>query len=76
MEHDAEFYRIVRVYGLYLKNGSANDAALDCPMVTNAGNPDCAPTTPKELRFCVKIWYLFTSRGSTELCGVMTNFRE
>jgi type II secretory pathway pseudopilin PulG len=74
MESDAKFYRIVRVWGLYNKTAD-KDSSITCPTVDSSLSV-CNNDTPKELRFCVKVWYLFTSRGSTELCGVMTNFRE
>jgi hypothetical protein len=73
MEYDAKFYRIVRVRGLYNKQNGNKDEDITCATINNAA---CITATPKELRFCVKVWYLFTFRGSTELCGVMTNFRE
>ena len=62
-----DFYRIVRVYGIYKKN-EANPTAL----ATNLKNKD-----PKEMRFCVKV--LYESNGSkheNELCSIMTNFKE
>ncbi|MDR0283079.1 MAG: hypothetical protein LBI53_07535 [Candidatus Peribacteria bacterium] len=33
---------------------------------------------PKELRFCVKTFYVSPNakRGSSELCGMLTNFLE
>jgi hypothetical protein len=71
MEFDAKFYRIIRVYGVYDKKSGNQNANLGCTKVSDCNNAD-----PKELRFCVKVWYLFTFWGSTELCGVMTNFRE
>jgi hypothetical protein len=74
MESDAKFYRIVRVYGLYAKDTNSTGDAISCTTIGSCSTIN--PNKPKELRFCVKVWYLFTFRGSTELCGVMTNFRE
>ncbi len=62
-----EFYRVLRVYGVYKKNVS-NDSEL----VTDYTNSD-----PKELRFCVKVFYEFNgSHHASELCSIMTNFME
>jgi hypothetical protein len=73
MEADAKFYRIVRIYGLYNKNADNANSATSCTIENcTSGNLK----DPKELRFCVKVWHFSTFRGSTELCGVMTNFRE
>ena len=61
-----EFYRIVRVYGIYKKNVDS----IDSP----ANNQD---STPKEMRFCVKTFYkLGAWTHSLELCSMMTNFME
>ncbi len=56
-----DFYRVVRVYDVGGK-------WIGCPD---------GDACPKEMRFCVKIFYKNnTSRRSTELCSIMTNFEE
>ncbi len=63
-----EFYRVLRVFGIYCKN-SDNPDDISC-----LGYDD---TDPKELRFCVKVFYTYNGwRHSTELCSIMTNFME
>lgn len=68
-----EFYRIVRVYGIYSKNGTSptsNDEIL-------TGDPRLMDSTPKEMRFCVKTFYkMGVWAHSSELCSIMTNFME
>lgn len=67
-----KFYRIVRVYGIYCKN-SNNSNDTSCL----AGDPKEVNAAPKEMRFCVKIFYeVMWWKHSTELCGIMTNFME
>lgn len=61
-----EFYRILRVYGVYCKN--SNDP--DDESYTGVWDP-------KELRFCVKVFYEFNGwHHASELCSIMTNFME
>jgi len=64
---ETDFYRIVRVYGIYCKNSSdVNDTS--CLSDSSA---------PKEMRFCVKVFYKNNwDPHSTELCSIMTNFEE
>lgn len=57
---DGEFYRIVRVYGVF-------DKLVDC-----TDSVGC----PKEMRFCVKVFYRYQWEHETELCSIMTNFEE
>ena len=62
----AEFYRLVRVYGIYEKDVEDTDTA------TNGDD-----WTPAEMRFCVKVFYMANGgKHSTELCSLMTNFME
>ena len=63
-----EFYRIVRVFGVYKKNvdGTSTECLGDC--FTN--------WTPAEMRFCVKVFYRWNWKHSSEICGMMTNFME
>ena len=68
-----EFYRIVRIYGIYDKNKShnpwPNDEISSIDELKNAN--------PKEMRFCVKTFYkLGVWIHSSELCSIMTNFME
>lgn len=57
----SEFYRIVRVYDVV-------DKLDDC---------EDGDACPKEMRFCVKVFYRNNKvKRSTELCSIMTNFEE
>ena len=65
-----EFYRILRVYGIYKK-----DTTDDYALITDES--EMKKSSPKELRFCVKVFY--ESNGwhhASELCSIMTNFME
>ena len=64
-----EFYRIVRVFGIYCKNSNDPNQTVSN---TNCKND----SDPKEMRFCVKVFYSSQWKHSTELCGVITNFTE
>lgn len=65
-----EFYRVLRVYGVYKKNVTGSDEAI-----TDAN--DLTNSDPKELRFCVKVFYEFNWwQHASELCSIMTNFME
>lgn len=65
--NEAEFYRLVRVYGIYCKNSNNSNSTSSC-----ANKLD-----PKEMRFCVKVFYRNLSvPHSTELCSIMTNFEK
>lgn len=68
-----EFYRIVRVYGIYNKDATSptsNDAI-------SSWDPKLTDSTPKEMRFCVKTFYkMGIWNHSSELCSIMTNFME
>lgn len=56
-----DFYRLVRVYNVANKLNGCLDG----------------DACPKEMRFCVKIFYKSnTARRSSELCSIMTNFEE
>ena len=60
-----DFYRIVRVYWIYCKNSSSTTD-------TSCWNED-----PKEMRFCVKVFYRNSQwQHAKELCSIMTNFME
>ena len=64
----ATFYRIVRVYGVFCKTNESN------PNDTTSCSDD---SDPKELRFCVKVFYdVNWWHHSNELCSIMTNFME
>lgn len=66
--NETEFYRMVRVFGVYCKEeDSPNATSTACPK----------ESSPKEMRFCVKVFYTNGSaRSSSELCSIMTNFME
>lgn len=64
-----EFYRILRVFGVYEKNTTDPLRKVDALNYTNSD--------PKEMRFCVKVFYDFNGwRNTSELCSIMTNFME
>ena len=64
-----EFYRLLRVYGVYEKN-TTNDSDL-------IPNDRMRDQSPKELRFCVKVFYELNGwHHASELCSIMTNFME
>ena len=70
-----EFYRILRVYWIYCKNSQNTDdqSCLD----TSTNLRDTIIKAPKEMRFCVKVFYDGIEwKHSTELCSIMTNFME
>jgi hypothetical protein len=68
METEAEFYRVVKVFGLYDKRWTGAN--------TIVGGSFCSwNNCPKELRFCVKVFYVGAEYGFSELCSVMTNFK-
>lgn len=63
---EADFYRLVRIYGVYDKNTTS--ASIPA---TNTSN-----WSPVELRFCVKVFYRTNAPHTSELCSIMTNFEE
>ena len=63
-----DFYRIVRIFGVYNKNTSSADTVLSFE--------DSKKWIPAEMRFCVKVFYASQWKHSSEICGVMTNFME
>jgi hypothetical protein len=66
-----EFYRIVRVFGVYEKNKANNPWSSD-----EATSAQMIDWTPAEMRFCVKVFYRWNWEHSSELCSIMTNFME
>lgn len=69
LTNETKFYRIVRVFGIYNKLGSSPDI--------EAISENHKDGTPAEMRFCVKVFYMNGgTRGSSELCSIMTNFME
>lgn len=65
-----EFYRVLRVYGIFKKNVDEPNKEITSP--SNLTDSD-----PKELRFCVKVFYEFNGwHHASELCSIMTNFME
>ena len=65
-----EFYRILRVYGIYCKNNSEPNQVVDSNHCDNDSDP-------KEMRFCVKVFYEFNGwHHASELCSIMTNFMK
>lgn len=64
-----DYYRIVRIYGIYKKNVSTP--------VETADNAELQWWSPAEMRFCVKVFYeTHWSKHESELCSIMTNFME
>ncbi|MDR0859549.1 MAG: hypothetical protein LBO09_00785 [Candidatus Peribacteria bacterium] len=73
MAKEADFYRMVKVMGIYDKKGTPNSLADNTTVQESLSHQG----EPYELRFCVKTFYAGgAQRGSTELCGLMTNFKE
>lgn len=68
-----EFYRIVRVFGIYKKGGNNGDNPWPNDSVSDTEKRDW---TPSEMRFCVKVFYASQWKHATELCSIMTNFME
>lgn len=65
-----EFYRILRVYGIFKKD-------VNEPNKEITDSSDLTKSNPKELRFCVKVFYEFNGwHHASELCSIMTNFME
>ena len=65
-----EFYRVLRVFGVYCKNDTDPNQVADFSHCKN-------DTDPKELRFCVKVFYTYNGwYHASELCSIMTNFME
>lgn len=67
-----EFYRVMRVFGVYEKN-VANPNVWIADLGDDSKKKD---GTPAEMRFCVKVFYASQWKHSTEICGVLTNFKE
>ena len=68
--NDVKFYRVVRVYGVYKKNVDGSSEICNNSTCLKDGSP-------KELRFCVKVFYKNSWwKHAKELCSVMTNFME
>lgn len=64
-----DFYRVVRVYGIYKKTAEWPD--------TPADEAEIKYWSPAEMRFCVKVFYQSNwSKQETELCSIITNFME
>ena len=64
-----DFYRVLRVYGIYKKDVENSDTKCEGDCLKN--------WTAAELRFCVKVFYEAMGwQHSTELCSIMTNFME
>ena len=62
-----EFYRLLRIFGVYKK-----DTTDPLNVTTDYTNSD-----PKEMRFCVKVFYEFNGwHHASELCSIMTNFMK
>ena len=71
-----EFYRVVRIYGIYNKNVNDSSATTDIWDLIDK-EIDSKVSDPKELRFCVKVFYRNNwDPHSSELCSIMTNFEE
>ena len=60
-----KFYRVLRVYWTYCKNSSS----ISDSSCSNASDP-------KELRFCVKVYFRSRWEQDVELCSIMTNFEK
>lgn len=69
---DVEFYRVLRVDGIYCK-GDSNPSPNQL-----VDSSHCYKSSdPKEMRFCVKVFYEYNWwHHSSELCSIMTNFMK
>lgn len=68
-----EFYRLLRVYGIYDKTNNSSSESLDRGIDTER----IWWALAKEIRFCVKTFYKSSGwEHSVELCSLMTNFEE
>ena len=65
---ETDFYRLVRVYWVYNKNTTNTMDVVNGENIINSN--------PKEMRFCVKVFYRTNAAHSTELCSIMTNFEK
>ena len=67
------FYRVLKVYGIYCKGGQSAPSPNQLVDASHCSNK----SDPKEMRFCVKIFYDVNGwKHATELCSLMTNFEE
>lgn len=67
---ETDYYRIVRVFGVYCKTASSSSTLVNS---ANCGEA----SAPKEMRFCVKVFYSNNAtKNTSELCSIMTNFTE
>lgn len=64
------FYRVIRVQGLYSKDGNSE---LTC---SDGSDSNCGDSSAKELRFCSTIIYTRPYQGMVNICSIMTNFQE
>jgi len=74
-ESEWRYFRQVTIKGLYDKSADVPWwLLLDCDNWED--NPVCSNGEARELRFCVEVAYVGRTKGSIELCGLMTNFYQ
>lgn len=66
---ETDFYRLVRVYGVYCKSGDNPNQLVNSSTCKDDSDP-------KEIRFCVKVFYKWNWEHTSELCSIMTNFEK
>lgn len=67
------FYRVIRIQGLYPKSENAESTSL---YWCNKWDVTCGNSDPKELRFCSTVIYTHPYQGMVNVCSIMTNFLE
>ncbi len=66
---ETDFYRLVRIFWVYNKDTAETNSI--------SNNFDLKNWDPKEMRFCVKVFYWnWINPYAVELCSIMTNFEE
>lgn len=67
---EGNFYRVIRVQGLFSKD---DNSELIC---NNGSDSHCGDSSAKELRFCSTVIYTRPYQGMVNICSIMTNFQE
>lgn len=68
------YFRMIEVKWLYNKE---DWTSLDCEDWEDGdGSVDCWDSTPKELRFCSVVKYMWDHEWEVKLCSAITNFRN
>ena len=68
---EGRFFREIDVKWLYDKNEGTPNDSLECDNWN-----ECWDSRAKELRFCSRVEFEWSSSWQTELCSIITNFRR